>query len=249
MSLEPPGVSAPGAADLALQAFLLGSVEFEAALVLQRRLVYNVAGERDNACLLLCEHPPLITIGRHGSHGHVRFDPEELFVRGWPIRWVNRGGGCLLHLPGQLAIYPILPLDKLGFGLQDYLKRLEEVVAAVLDDFSIRCQTRPGQPGLWVNGRLIAHFGVAVRDWVSYFGCCLNIDPDLEHFRRISCGGAAEPAMTSLARERHGPLRSALVRERLVEHFAERFGFARTSVFFGHPSLTKASSDAVAAPY
>jgi lipoyl(octanoyl) transferase len=237
-------------AELALQAFLLGSVEFEAALALQRRLVYNVAGDRDSACLILCEHPPLITVGRQGSRGHIRFDPEELFIRGWPIRWVNRGGGCLLHLPGQLAIYPILPLDRLELGLQDYLQRLEDVVAAVLDDFSIRCQARPGQPGLWVNGRLIAHVGVAVRDWVSYFGCCLNIDPDLEPFRRISCGGPGEPAMTSLARERHGPLRAALVRERFVEYFAERFGFGRTSVFFGHTSLNaKASTDAVAARY
>jgi lipoyl(octanoyl) transferase len=250
MSFELPGILAPTTADLALQAFLLGSVEFEAALALQRRLVYNVAGDRGNACLVLCAHPPLITVGRQGSHGHIRFDPEELFVRGWPVRWVNRGGGCLLHLPGQLAIYPILPLDRLELGLEDYLHRLEEVVAAVLDDFSIRCQTRRGQPGLWVNGRLIAHFGVAVRDWVSYFGCYLNIDPDLEPYRRISCGGAGEPAMTSLARERHGPLRTALVRERLVEYFADRFHLARTSVFFAHPSLgTKASTDAVAARY
>ena len=74
----------------------------------------NVAGDRDSACLILCEHPPLITVGRQGSRGHIRFDTEELFVRGWPVRWVNRGGGCLLHLPGQLAIYPILPLARLA---------------------------------------------------------------------------------------------------------------------------------------
>ncbi len=26
------------------------------------------------------------------------------------VRWVNRGGGCLVHCPGQLAVYPIVPL-------------------------------------------------------------------------------------------------------------------------------------------
>jgi hypothetical protein len=43
--------------------------------------------------------------------------------------------------------------------------------------------------------------------------------------------------MTSLARERRGPLRPALARERLVEHFARVFGFADPDVFFSHPAL------------
>jgi hypothetical protein len=40
----------------------------------------------------------------------------------------------------------------------------------------------------------------------------------------------------------------SLVRERFIEYFSERFGFARTSLFFDHPALSrKASADAVAA--
>jgi lipoyl(octanoyl) transferase len=236
--------------DHALQVYLLGAVEFESALNWQRRLAYNVAGDRDSACLVLCEHPPIITVGRQGSRAHIRFDLDELSLQGWQIRWVNRGGGCFLHVPGQLAIYPILPLDRLGLGLAAYFDKLQQVIADVLDDFSIPTATQRGRPGLWVNGRLLAGFGVAVRDWVTYYGGLLNIDPDLEPFRRISCGGACELPMTSLARERHGPLRASMVRERLVEHFAARFGFPRVSLFFGHPALTpKAPTDAVAASY
>src|SRR5205809_360592 len=106
------------AADPALQVYLLGAVDFEAALAWQRRLAFNVAGDRASACLVLCEHPPIITVGRQGSRGHLRFDQEELQLRGWRVRWVNRGGGCLLHVPGQLAVYPILALDQLGLGLE-----------------------------------------------------------------------------------------------------------------------------------
>ncbi len=248
-----PSVATPltgSPTDSALQVYLLGSVEFESALAWQRRLAYNVAGDRDSACLVLCEHPPIITVGRQGSRGHIRFDLDELALAGWRIRWVNRGGGCLLHVPGQLAIYPILPLDRLRLGLAEYFEKLQLVIADVLDDFSIRTTTQPGRPGLWVKGRLIAEFGVAVRDWVTYYGGFLNVDPDLEPFRQISCGGPGELPMTSLARERHGPLRPSMVRERFVEHFAARFGFSRVSLFFGHSALTpKAPSDAVAASY
>jgi lipoyl(octanoyl) transferase len=236
--------------DSALQVYLLGSVEFESALAWQRRLAYNVAGDRDSACLVLCEHPPIITVGRQGSRGHIRFDLDELRIQGWRIRWVNRGGGCQLHVPGQLAIYPILPLDRLGLGLAGFFEKFQLVLADVLDDFSISATMQPGRPGLWANGRLIAAMGVAVRDWVTYYGGALNVDPDLEPFRRISCGGPGELPMTSLARERHGPLRPSMVRERIVEHFVARFGFSRTSLFFGHSALTpKAPSDAVAASY
>src|SRR5262245_17773208 len=154
------------AVDTALQVYLLGSVDFEAALRFQRRLLYDVSGERQQAILVLCEHPPIITVGRHGSHAHLFYGSDELRARRWQVRWVNRGGGCLLHTPGQFAVYPILPLDRLGLGLEEYLARLQAVLADVLADFQIRGETRPGRAGLWVGSRPIAAVGVAVRDWV-----------------------------------------------------------------------------------
>jgi lipoyl(octanoyl) transferase len=231
-----------------LQVYLLGLVDFEAALGLQRRLVYQMAGDRTSAALLVCEHPPLITVGREGSRMHILCEPDELRARRWSVRWINRGGGCLLHLPGQLALYPILPLDQRGLGLQAYLDRLHEVLAALLDDFDIRARTRQEKTGLWVGPRPVAGVGVAVRDWVSYHGAFLNVNPDLEPFHQVRWGHAAEGPMTSLERERHGPLRPALVRQRFLEHFADRFSFSGTALFFGHPSLSqKAPSDAIAA--
>jgi lipoyl(octanoyl) transferase len=245
--MAPGPASAETAGDTALQAYLLGPVDFDAALALQRLLVYQMTGDRAAAALLLCEHPPLITVGRQGSRAHILYEPEELHARRWPVRWVNRGGGCLLHLPGQLAVYPVLPLDRLGLGLRAYLDRLQGVLVDLLADFSLRAETRPGRPGVWVGGRPIAAVGVAVRHWVTYYGAALNVNPDLVPFRRVRCLGPGEEPMTSLERERRGPLRPALVRERLLEHFADRFGFGRVSLFSDHPALQRlAPSDAVA---
>src|SRR5262249_39075592 len=118
----------------------------------------------------------------------------------------------------------------------------------VLDDFSIRGVTHNSRPGVWVNGRLIASVGVAVRDWVAYFGLCFNVNPDLHSFRLLRCDPLSREPMTSLVRERRGPLRPSIVRQRFLEHFADRFGFERTSLFFHHPALARrAPSDAVAA--
>src|SRR5437764_5379016 len=121
MQREPPRTLTQAKAEPVLEVYLRGFVDFEAALRLQRRLAYEVACSRDTAALILCEHPPLVTIGRQGSRCHLLCEPVELKARRWPVRWVNRGSGCMLHLPGQLAIYPILALDRLGFGLTAYL--------------------------------------------------------------------------------------------------------------------------------
>jgi lipoyl(octanoyl) transferase len=229
----------PASADALLRVFLLGPLEFDDALILQRALAYQVAGDRRAAALVLCEHARLITVGREGSPGHIRCDPDELQARCWQVRWVNRGGGCLLHLPGQLAVYPVLPLDRLALGLQAYLERLQTVLVALLDDFGVQAHTRPGRPGVWVGQRPIAGVGVAVRHWVSTFGAVLNVDPDLTAFRLVQSGAPEDGPMTSLARERRGPLRPALVRQRLLEHFTAAFGFGRTDLLFSHPLLRR----------
>jgi len=248
MNFEPFSGSDLAPAGPTLQVYLLGAVEFDAALAFQRRLAYDIAGDRSRAALILCEHPrPLITVGRHGSRAHILCDPGEIRARQWQVRWVNRGGGCLLHVPGQLAVYPVLALDHLGLGLQAFLERLQQVVVDVLAEFGVRGEMRPRHVGVWAGTRLIAGVGLAVRDWVSYYGAYLNINPALDAFRLVRCGGPAEGPMTSLERERRGPLRTSLVRQRFLEHFAVRFGFSQLAFFSDHPALCrKAPPHAVA---
>ncbi len=218
------------AADLTLKAYLLGTVDFDAAVRFQRRLHFEVSGPGHAAALVLCEHPPLVSVGRLGSHAHVRLEQCRL-------RWVSRGGGCILHLPGQLAVYPIFPLGRLGLDVPAFLYRLGLVFLDLCADFSLRATPRVDDAGLWVGDRLLAAFGVAVRDWVSAFGAYVNVQPPLEPYRFVQTTPAGAEPMTSLERERRGPVRPALVRQRLVEHFQNRFGFARVALFSDHPAL------------
>jgi lipoyl(octanoyl) transferase len=220
----------------ALCAYLLGTLEFDAFLALQRRLVYEIGGDRAAAALVLCDHPPGITVGREGSRAHVRPGPEDLHARGWPVRWVSRGGGTMLHLPGQVACYPVLPLDTLGLTVARYVGELQAVAADLVGEYELAGTTDTDRPGVRVNGRRVAHVGVAVRDNVTCFGLVLNADPDLEPFRDVRCDGDSLP-MTSLQRETGGRVRVPGVRQRLVELVAARFGFDRVSVFHTHPGV------------
>jgi lipoyl(octanoyl) transferase len=231
-----------------LQVYLLGSVPFDPLLRLQRRLHFEISGDRRQAALIVCEHPPTITVGRHGSRCHIHLEPEELHLRGWPIRWVNRGGGCILHVPGQLAVYPVLPLDRLHCDINGYLHKLGETIRDLLGDFSVHAGVRVDEHGVWAGTRLLAALGVSVRNWVSGYGAFVNVHPALDLFRHVTTVADASQPMTSLERERRGPVRPSLVRERLVEHFRSRFGFARVALFSDHPALQEAAQRLDAAP-
>lgn len=218
-----------------LAVYLLGALPFDALLALQRRLVYDVTGDRDTAALVLCDLPTGITIGREGSASHVRPNPDELAARGWPVNWVARGGGAMLHVPGQVACYPIIPLDMLNLTVGRYVSELQALACDLCREFGVEATPEPERPGARANGRRVAHVGVAVRGWVSSFGLIVNANPDLAPFRDVRCDGDIAP-MTSLARESEHRVRVTTVRQRLVELFAARFGFGRVSIFHSHPA-------------
>jgi lipoyl(octanoyl) transferase len=227
-------------------AYLLGQVEFGDALRLQRRLIYDVTGGAP-PCFVVCEHPPLITVGREGSRAHFRFDPESRPWSDIPVRFVNRAGGCWLHGPGQLAFYPILPLRRLGLGLRECLARLQAAVVKALTTPDLAPRAL-GATEVAVGDRPVACLGLAVQDWTTWFGGVLNVNPDVEPFRHVRTG-PNRPPMTSLQRETRKPVRPSRVREGLVEAVAEAFGGRRIVTLTDHVVLErKAVAHALSAP-
>jgi lipoyl(octanoyl) transferase len=223
--------------NLTLHVYALGCVDFDALLAFQRRLQYEISEERTHAALILCEHPSLISVGRRGSRSHIRLEADELHLRGWPIRWVNRGGGCILHGPGQLALYPILPLDHLQLGIAQYLHTINLALADLLGEFSLHADIATSETGVRIGPRLVAALGVTVRNWITGYGAYLNVYPPLGHYADVATDLETGLPMTSLERERKGRVRPALVRQRLIEHFQARFGFERCVFFSDHPAL------------
>lgn len=219
----------------ALRVWMFGTLDYAAFVRLHdqvRREVEN--GEPPG--LLLCEISRFISVGREGSWTHLLFDPEEDGDVACEVRWVARGGGCWLHLPGQLMIAAILPLRKMGLTLGGHLHRLQTTLRRVLAEHEVMNVTIDPHRFLLAGRRPIACLGVAVVNDVTGYGAVLNVNPLLEPYRRVLPGDRQKP-MTSLARECRRPLRPARVRERIMEHFTATYGFARSTLFLEHPSL------------
>jgi len=217
---------------------LLGQIDFDTCLALQQRLVYEAGGTaRRQVQVLVCEHPPLITIGRLGSRAHLRLEPRELESRRLEVRWSNRGGGCVLHAPGQLAIYPIVTLDRYGWTLGAYLRRLHAALASLCAELRIQAETPPGRHGVWGRSGQLAAVGIAVKDWTSYHGLFLNVSPSLELMRLVDSDPWGHSPISSLATERQQPVKMTTVREGIVRHLAAALGCERYHLHTGHPLL------------
>jgi len=219
---------------------MLGLVDFEEAQQLQRRLVYDL-GEGGGGALVLCEHPPTISVGRSGSRLHIVPDDEELQGQGIKVHWVNRGGGCVLHLPGQIAAYLALPLGPLGHNLGRYIGGLHEAVIGVLAEFELRGATRPELPGVFLGKARVASVGVAVDRWIAYHGLTLNVGPVLDQFDVLDEPGHGSWPLrqTSIEARRQRPTPMPKVREALIRRLEDVFGLEQHHVYTHHPLIRR----------
>jgi len=240
MSSTPSG---SGTSSPALAAHLLGQTDFGRCLALQQRLVGRVAARADGQiCLLLCEHRDIVTVGRGGSPENVQFDSRLIRSGQLEVRWVKRGGGCLVHTPGQLAVYPILPLRWHGFSVGEYLDRFQAGILKTLEELGIPGVCRPDRHGIWGRTGQLAAFGIAVRDWVAYHGAFINVTPSMGLFRLVESDPQAGTRMSSLVAERQQPVRMTRVRAEVVRRLADAFGCDRYHLYTGHPLRCEAAA-------
>lgn len=225
----------------ALEVFLLGKVDFASAMGLQARLLDQVAGRSDtHGIVLVCEHPPTISIGREGSFADVLVDQEELIARQMEIRWLGRGGGAFSHVPGQVAVYVIVPLDRLKLGLVEYRQRLEKSLVATAADFDVEASAAMTVPGATCRCGQFAFIGAGVRDWVTHGGLYVNVSVPPEALDLVRWTNGAM-RVTSLAAQRTRPTGMASVRESLVRHLAESLGYDSYHLYTGHPLLHRST--------
>ena len=199
----------------------LGLIEYESAWKLQSECAAEIAEGKRPPTLLLLEHPHVYTFGRKGHAENLLWGEEQLKQKGISIHWVDRGGDVTYHGPGQLVVYPLLPLGKLNTEKKlpeadyiGYVRKLEKTMIAALARLGVAAGQRSGLTGVWIQADVhsrcprcraedkekpakIAAIGVKVDACgVSRHGFALNVNPDMEYWDGIIACGLSEPVVS-----------------------------------------------------
>jgi len=140
------------------------------------------------------EHPPVFTLGLAGNAGNLHSPSNHI-----PLVQVDRGGEITYHGPGQIVVYLLLDLKRLGIFVKELVSRIEQALIDTLADFGIQAERQQGAPGIYISeqagvpaqwvGAKVAALGLKVSKSCSYHGLALNVATDLEAFARIHpCG-------------------------------------------------------------
>jgi lipoyl(octanoyl) transferase len=202
----------------------LGQVPYGQALALQFALREQLRERSDEymGYVLCLEHPPTITLGKRGK-------PEHLVNRHWigekgvEVYRVDRGGEATYHGPGQLVIYPIVKLERLGMGVVDLIRGLAGSLGATLADYGVDAAYDPDHPGVWTSdeepSRKIASVGMRVQGGVTTHGAAVNLVNDMIPFSMIVPCGMPNAPMARLVDYLDGDLALADFRDGFLEHF------------------------------
>ena len=164
------------------------------------------------------QHPPVYTLGlnKKGVRMPTRNDI--------PVIAIDRGGKITYHGPGQLVMYVLIDLKRLGCNVRQLVSALEHSVIHLLDTHGIQAQARTDAPGVYVEGKKIASVGLRLKHERCYHGLSLNVDMDLTPFSAIDpCGnqGLQVTQMKDLGLS----LSEQDIAAKLLEYFKQQLGY------------------------
>ena len=158
----------------------LGTVNYHETLELMRSHIKEKDFSNE---IWLLEHPPVFTLGTAADNSNI-LDSKDI-----PVVQSDRGGEVTYHGPGQLVIYFLLDIKKLGCGPNKLVVSIQEFIKELLSDLSIESSFIEGAPGVYVNDKKIASIGLRISKNKTYHGVSINFNMNLKPFTYINpCG-------------------------------------------------------------
>lgn len=188
--------------DERLQIKLFASAQYNAtheamASRILQRIEDKKAGVEHPDELWIVEHQDVYTLGQAGKKEHILRETDT------PIVQTDRGGQVTWHGTGQLVVYWLFDLHRLGFGVRDLVSHAEQAIEDVLAQFlpqTLIAKARRDAPGVYIynhDGDMlgkIASLGFKIKQGFSYHGVAINLSCDMSAFGAINpCGYAGMP--------------------------------------------------------
>lgn len=206
----------------------IGLIKYREAWSFQDELHAKVSeniNENGVNYLLFCEHPHVYTLGKNGDQNNFLINDETLSKIQAEYVHTNRGGDITYHGPGQIVGYPIINLNNAGYGIKEYIFKLEQSIIDCIAEFGLKGERLAGATGVWLDtdkssARKICAIGVRVSHWVTMHGFAFNVNTNLDYYRYINPCGFIDKGVTSLEKETGKIQDFSLVKSKLHGHLS-----------------------------
>ena len=166
---------------------------FDAINILESRLK-DLYENNEQELIWILEHNEVFTAG-------TSYKENEIIDKSIKILETNRGGKITYHGPGQLICYFVLDLRKKK-DIRKFITIIEKTIIQTLQFYKIETFPDRNNIGIWhkYNNHVkkIAAIGIRVSKWIAYHGFAININNDLENYKKIIPCGISDKGVTNL---------------------------------------------------
>jgi len=170
-------------------------VEYAKAIMFLEKRLIKLKKQKASELVWILEHPNIFT-------GGTSYKNYEILDKNIKIIKTNRGGKITWHGPGQIICYFVIDLNKRNKDLRKFISLIEETIIETLKKYKIKSFNDRKNIGIWVNYNnkveKVASIGVRVKKWIAYHGFSLNINNDLNEYKKIIPCGIKDKKVTSL---------------------------------------------------
>ena len=166
---------------------------FKAINLLEARL-QQLYEKKEKELIWILRHNEIFTAG-------TSYNKNEIIDKSIDVIKTNRGGKITYHGPGQLICYFVIDLRNKK-DIRKFITSIEKTIIQTLRFFNIETFSDKENIGIWYKKKnkisKVAAIGIRVRKWIAYHGFAINIDNNLDQYKKIIPCGIIDKSVTNL---------------------------------------------------
>ncbi|MBD1161214.1 lipoyl(octanoyl) transferase LipB [Pelagibacterales bacterium SAG-MED15] len=170
-------------------------IEYNKAIKYLEARLDKIKEGKAKELIWILEHNDIYTAGSS-------YKDDEILDKKIKLIKTNRGGKITWHGPGQIIFYFLIDLTKRNKDIRNFLTIIESSIIKSLKEYNISTFSDRKNIGIWIKKRnstkKIAAIGIRVKKWIAYHGFSLNINNDIEKYKKIIPCGIKNKGVTNL---------------------------------------------------
>ena len=172
----------------------LKPVNYIDAINFMEERLEQIFKKKEKDLIWTLEHEEIYTAG-------TSYSKTDIIDKSIKIIETNRGGKITCHGPGQLICYFVIDLRSKK-DIRKFINSIEKTIIETLKIFNIETFSDKENIGIWheENGSInkVAAIGVRVKKWIAYHGFAINIENNIDQYKKIIPCGIRDKGISNL---------------------------------------------------